>query len=886
MMWLKRLFARRRLYGDLSEEIRAHLEEMVEELVAEGRSRRDAEAAARREFGNVALIEEDSRAIWRWPALEDFLMDLRFGARMLRRSPGFTAVAVVTLALGVAANTTIFSAVNGWMLRPPRIKDPGRVVAVLTTDPAKGRYGWDQKPVSVPDFLAWRAQNQSFDGMAASELSDFALTGDGEPERFLGARVSAGYFQLLGVDAALGRTFLPGEDQAGHAQVVILSYGLWQRRFASDAKVIGATLRLNGDTYTVAGIMPNRFHVGYYDPQLWTPLVFSSERLLPAARAQRSLSVLARLKPEVSVETARAEMATLAQRAEQNDPGTTQGWGATAMVLQKYLADEFKVAMRIQTVAVLLLLLIACANIASLQLTRAAARQTEVAVRAALGASRFRLVRQLLAESLLLALLGGALGLLLAAAGVAAFRGGLNWSEYVQAMALEVTIDANVLAFTLGISVLAALLFGLAPAFQQTAVNLHVSLKEGGRTGSQAKARRRGHSVLVTAQVALALALLGSAGLFIWSVLHGVYAGYGIDPKQVLTAGVRLSDTRYKDSSKQAAFFSEAMDRLEALPGVLSAGATTTLVASDIELPDVVTFSMEGQAGVPRRERAKTEYFVITPGFFNTLRVPVLRGRTFGPGDNVQGPPVAIVNQAFVRRYFPSGRPLGKHIRIDSADSDRRDWSEIVGVVGNIKESSERWEDRPQVYESFLQRPAAAMTLVVRTASEPASFAPLVRRAIWAIDKDQPLNRVETMNRLVELSAGGGVVVSTLMGSFAGLALAMSMVGVFGVVAYTVEQRTHEIGIRMALGAQRNDILAVVARKGIILGAIGVGIGVALAVPLVWLDTGIAPEMPLQQRAGVFLAAGLLIWFVALMASYSPARRATRVDPTVALRCE
>src|SRR5713101_3429228 len=709
MMWLKQLFSRRRLYNDLSEEIQQHLEEKIEELVAAGMSRKEASAAARREFGNLALIEQDSRSAWRWPSIENFLMDVRFGARMLRKNPGFAAVAVVTLALGIAANTTIFSMVSGWMLRPPRIKDHTGVVMILSTDPAKGG-GWDQNPVSVPDFVVWREQSHSFEDMVASQLSDFALTGEGEPERFDGMRVSASYFDVLGVSPALGRTFLPGEDQPGRDQVVILSDGLWQRRFGSNPNVVGAAVRLNGDSYKVVGVMPKGYRLGYYGPQLWTPLVFPPQSLLPAAREDRSLDVMARLKSGVSAETAKAEMAALAQRSEQTYPGTSKGWGATATLLQQYIADEFKVATRLLMGAVLFVLLIACANIASLQLTRAAARQREFAVRVALGAGRFRLVRQLLVESLLVALAGGGLGLLLASWGVDLLRGALNWSDYVRLMALDVTIDHTVLAFTLGASVCAAILFGLAPALHGTALDLHSTLKEGGRASSQSRARNRTHSVLVTAEIALALALLIGAGLFIQDFLHGLYAGYGIDPSQVLTANISLSSARYKDPSKQAVFFQETIQRLEMLPGVISAGATTTLVPSVMEVYDerVVTFSIAGQPALLRTKRERTAYFTISPDYLRTLRIRLIRGRNFLPSDSAQAPPAALVNQAFVQRFLPSEQPIGKHIRIDTSASDRQDWSEIVGIVGNMKDP-ERDQDRkemPQVYEPSLQRPS------------------------------------------------------------------------------------------------------------------------------------------------------------------------------------
>jgi predicted permease len=883
MMWFAQLWSRRRLFDDLSDEIREHLEEKIDELVAEGMSREEATYSARREFGNVTLVEQNSREVWRWTWLEDLLMDGRFGARMLRKNPGFTAVAVVTLALGIAANATIFSAVNGWMLRPPRIKDPAHVVVIGTTDPAKVGYGWYMRPVSAPDFVAWRESSRSFESMAARELDSFAVTGEGEPERLLGLRVSADYFHTLGVGAALGRTFLPGDDQAGHEHQVILSHALWERRFASDPKVVGKTMRLNGETSTVVGVMPSHFRLAYESERLWVPLVLVGERLLPAARSVRTLRVLARLKPGISAETASAEVATLAQRAEKTYPGTTQGWGARTMVLQEFIAAEFTVGMRIQMGAVLLLLLIACANIASLQLTRGAARQTEIAVRTALGACRFRLIRQFLVESLLVGLLGGGLGLLLAMWGVSLLRRGLGWAEYAIEMAKEVTIDPAVLVYTLVISVLASTLFGIVPAFQQTIVNLPSTLKEGSRSSSPGRSRRRAHGALVTAQVALAVALLTGSGLMILGFLHTL-GGVGIDPKQTLKGDVRLSGRDFKDSCTQSAFFRQVMERLEAMPGAVSVGATTTLVL-ETSAP-VVTFAVEGRAALPRKDRPEADYSAVTPRLFETLRAPLLRGRVFVEHDDAQSMPVAVVNEAFVRRYFPGEDPLGKHIRLDTDNADRTDWSEIVGVVGNIREASGGWEERSQVYEPFFQRPSEAMTIVVRTASDPAAFAPLLRRAIWDINSEQPVTGVETMEEVVAQGWASNITVLTLMGTYAGLALAMATVGVFGVMAYTVARRRHEIGIRMALGARTWDVVRLIAIKGFALGAIGVGIGIVLATPLAFLPTGMAPGMPFDRRVSVVAVASLFLWLVALVASYVPARRATRIDPHVVLRCE
>jgi len=820
--------------------------------------------------------------------MQTLLQDLRYGLRQLRRNPGFTATAVVTLALGIAANTTIFSAVNGLMLRPPRIKDPASVVVIVTTDPAKGGWGWDRNPVSAFDFVAWREQSHAFEDMVASEGNDFALTGEGEPERLAVERVSASYFDVLGVEAALGRIFLPGEDQPGHAQVVILSDALWQRRFAADPNVVGKAVFLNGEGYTVVGVMASSYRLGVYGgPQLWTPLVFPPESVLPAARENRSLEVLARLKSGVSVATAKAEIAALAQRSEQAYPGTSKGWSATAMSIQHYIADEFGVGMRLQMGVVLFVLLIACVNIASLQLARGAERQTEFAVRAALGAGRFRLIRQLLVESLLIALAGGGLGLLFASWGVDLFRSGLAGVDSVGSAAAEVTIDRTVVAYTLGISVLTAILFGLAPALHQTGLDLHSTLKEGGRASSQSRARNRTHGVLVIAEIALALALLIGAGMFVQDFLHVVLAGFGIDPNQVLTANISLSSARYKDPTKQAAFFQEAIQRLEALPGVNSAGATTRLAPSQ-EADHVVTFSIEGQPALSRTERGRAAYFAISPDYLRTLRIPLIQGRNFLPSDTAQAPPVAVVNQAFVQRYFPNEQPVGKRVRLDTSASDRPDWSEIVGVVGNVKNWLEEQKEKPQVYELYSQRPSSVMTLAIRTHSDPAAFAPILRRAIWSLDKDQPITRVQTMNQVITESRAAGVLVNALMGSFAALGLALAAVGVFGVMSYTVVQRTHEIGIRMALGAQRSDVLRMVVKKGMVLGAIGVGIGLLLAAPLVWLNLGLPEEegLPFDQRVPVFLAAVFLISIVALLASYIPARRATKVDPVVALRCE
>ena len=887
MNWLKHMFSRRKLYGELSEEIREHLGEMIDEMVASGMSREDATHAARRQFGNVMLAEGNSRDVWRWAPIEDFLLDVRYGARMLRKNPGFTAVAIVTLALGVAVNSTVFSAMNGFMLRGPRIKDPARVVVIVTTDPLREGWGWDRQPVSAFDFVAWREQSQSFEDMAASESGDFALAGEGEPERLTGMRVSANYFDVLGVSAALGRTFSFREDQSGRNQVVILSHGLWERRFGSNPKAIGQVVRLDGEAYTVVGVMSSNYRLGVYgSPPLWMPLAFAPESLLPKARENRTLEVMARMKPGVSVERAKAEMEALAKRSEQTYSGTSKGWSASAISIQHYISDEFGVGMRLQMGVVLVVLLIACVNIASLQLARGTERQREFAVRAALGAGRLRLVRQLLVESLLIALAGGGLGLLLACWGVDLLRRGLSSVADISPLAREMTIDQNVILYTLCLSALTAILFGLAPAFHQTAVDLHSTLKEGGRTSSGSKARHRTQRVLVTTEIALALVLLIAAGVFVQEILDRIHAGFGIDANHVLTANISLSRAGHKGPSQQAAFFQKAIQRLEATPGVIAAGATSTLPLGDAER--IVTLSIEGRPDLSPAERARTGYYAISPDYLRTLGIPLIRGRTILSSDSGQAPPVALVNQEFVRRYFPNEEAIGKRIRLDASGLERPGWSEIVGVVGDVRNSFEERKHAPQVYEPFRQKPTSVMTLVVRTGSDPGVFAGMLRRAVWSVDKDQPITAVQTMNQVMVQSGDDMRVVNILFGTFAGLGLALAAVGVFGLMAYTVAQRTHEIGIRMALGARRSEVLRMVVKKGMVLGAVGIGSGLALAAPLVWLKLGLANDelLPFGQRGPVFLAAVFVIGLAALLASYIPARQATKVDPMVALRNE
>ena len=810
------------------------------------------------------------------------MTDLRFALRQLRKNPGFAAVAVLTLALGIGANTAIFTLANGILLRRPPILKPNEVVVISSINPAKGP---DRYPASAPEFVRWRQESRSFAQMAASEGDEFILTGEGEPARIAGTRVSSSYFRVLGVDAALGRTFAADEEQIGKDRVVVLSHELWQSRFGSDPSVIGRPIKLNRASYTVIGVMPARFRLLAFPTSLWVPLALGSERLAPAAPEVRSLDVIARLKPRVAVVAAQAELAAIEQRIDQSYPATARGWSATVLQLQRYMIEYIHVeaALAFLSGTVFFVLLIACANIANLLLARAASRQKEFAIRAAVGASRFRLVRQSLIESLLLALAGGGLGLLLANWALNSLRAALNWNAFVRLIANETRVDTGVLAFTLGLSVLAALLFGLVPAIRATATNLNLTLKEGGWNPSVVFTRGRSRSVLVVAETGLALALLIGAGLFMEQFVHALYHGFGIDPKGVATAKVTLPPRDYGDSARQTAFVRKLLERVASSPEVASAGVTTLLPPS--EEGRSVSFNIRERPAPTREARPQTRYFAVSEQFLQTLRIPLIQGRCFSDFDDARAPGVVLVNEAFVKRFFPNESPLGKHLTLETGETNRLAWSEIVGVVGNVTDWFGEPRPTPQIYQPILQSPAADLTLVARTSLDAATLGEALRRAVWDVDKDLPITEVRTMERVIADASGGDRLMSQLMGLFAGLALALATIGVFGVIGYNVAQRRREIGIRMALGAQKQDVVHLVVGKGMLVAGLGALSGLVLALPLPGLMTAAFTGFNTRPTP-IFLGALSVITFVAFLASYIPARRASRIDPMVPLRYE
>jgi putative ABC transport system permease protein len=882
---LRSLFKRGRVEQELSDELRFHLERIIEEYVAKGMTPAEARYAALRELGGVQQIKEECRDMRRVNYIENFLQDVRYGLRQLRRNPGFTIVAILTLALGIGANTTIFSVVSGVLLKKPPVRDPHRVVLVLSINREKGWGYGPEHPVSAPDFLDWRSENHGFEEMAAiAPWGDFNLTGQGDPQRVAGTRVSANFFHLLGVNTSLGRPFAEGEDQQGRDHVAILSYGLWQTHFASDPRVVGKMIKLNAESYTVVGVMPASFKLFIFPSQLWIPLAFDSKQLSPAGRQSRSFYVFARLKPGATVEQAQAEMAAISRRLEQSYSEADKGWDVSLISLQEFQIQDFHIraALMLLMGAVGLVLLVACANIAGLLLARGAGRQHEIAVRAALGAGRWRLVRQLLSENVLVAMAGAALGLLLASSGIRILHAAASWNEWVTSM--EFGIDTPVLIFTVSLSLLTVLLFGLVPSLQVSRSDLHATLKEGGRIGGVGPARSKIRRIFVVAEFALALVLLVGAGLMIKSFLEEISANPGINPVGLLTAEVSLPAAKYQSPFQQAAFFKEVTEKLQNLPGVVSATVAGNLPLS-AEV-GTVPFSIEGQPTTPPQERPRGRYYAVGPNYLRTMEIPLLRGRTFTDLDNTSTSPVLLVNEAFARRFFPQGDAIGQHISLDTENGVSSPWREIVGVVGNVKDWFGQPGFDPQLYVPYAQAPSAGMTLAVRTKGDPAALASAVRATVWSVDKDQPLGNVMTMSQLIEARGeAGDRLMGELLGLFAGLALILAAVGIYGIIAHAVAQRTHEIGIRMALGAESGSVLRLVVGEGMKLAVLGLVIGLAMASPLPRVF-GAAFLGFSVHSSWIFLIAPTLVAVAGLLASYIPARRATKVDPMVALRYE
>jgi putative ABC transport system permease protein len=923
MRWYQRFFGRDLTEKHLDAELRFHLERRIADLVAAGMAPDEARRRARLEFGGLDQVKEECRDVGVSHIIETFVQDMRYGLRQLRRNPGFTAVAVLTLALGIGANTAIFSVVNAVVLRPLPYSHSDRLVWIAESVPAL-----KSEVVTGGDYVDWKDQDHTLERIAAYDTvyrgslsegsggagsADFNLTGRGTPVRVHGAFVSASFFDTLGVEPQLGRAFTENEDQPSGPHVAVLMHSFWQQYFGSDSHVLGQTVNLDTAPYTVIGVMPASFRFpGDSDAQILAPLALNEARERLRTQGQRQVRIIGRLKPGVSLAAARADLDEIRKRAQPSSgpmlaegsgqgramqtpgPGGSGGQlrrnasGTPEMAppaselkvvpLAEHLAGNLRPALLTLLGAVGLVLLIACANVANLMLTRASTRTREMAVRAALGAGRWRLVRQLLAESVTLAVAGGMGGLLLAAWGVNVIARLIPPDAGGGILAVAAPkLDGNVLLFVLAVSVLTGILFGLAPAVSVAHSNLAEGLKEGSQVASPGTGRGWLRGALAMTELSLALVLLIGAGLLIKSFFRVLQVNPGFVPERVLTMDLSLTDARYPSRQQKSEFFSQVLRRVESLPGVRSAALADSLPLSPYRgflmmSPDRLP---AGAALSSPTTMMMSRLITVSPAYFYTLGIPVLKGRTFTDHDDGQAPKVVVVNEALARRIWPTEDPIGKQLHNLT----------VVGVVGDTRHEGLSQETEAEFYVPYLQLPGDSMQLAVRTAAEPDSIVSAVRAQVRDVDPDQPLYHVATLQQVLSESLAPRRFNLLLLGIFAGIALTLATVGIYGVMAFAVTQRTHEIGIRMALGAERRNVLGLIVRQGLRLTLIGVALGLAGA----WALTsflasflfGVAPRDP-----ATFVLVSLALVAVSILACYIPARRATKVDPMVALRYE
>jgi putative ABC transport system permease protein len=876
--WVRAMMGRTRIENEMDAELRFHMEAFTEDLQRKGVPREYAMRQARIEFGGVERAKEECRDARGVRFTETLLQDLRYGARALRKSPGFTAIAVLTLALGIGANTAIFSVVNAILLHPLAYKDADRLVTILNDG---------NGPISVANYIDWREQSHSFEAMGAAEYWSPNLTGVDQPENIRGHKITYDLFPLLGAQPQLGRLFTEADDRPGSEHEVILSYRLWQRRFSSDHNVIGKVIRLNGEAYSVVGVMPRDFQFAPFwatNAELWVPIAFGDR---VHNRAGNSLRVFGRLKPGATLDQARAETATITARLEQQYPGTNQNVMVTP--LKEKVVGKVEAPLLVLLGAVGFVLLMACANVAHMLLARAASRQKEIAVRAALGAGRTRVVRQFLTENLLLAGLGGALGLLLAFWGtralVALSPAGIPRVE-------TVSLDAWVVLFLFAITALTSVGFGLAPALQASAVNLSDTLKETGRGSSEGMQRNRLRSFLVASEFALALMLLIGAGLMVRSFFALQSVDPGFNPYNLLSMVVSVAGSNEARVGNREIFYRQLLERVRALPGVESAAGINHLpLAGDLwGWP----FTIEGRPKPRPGDEPGGVYRIATPGYFRTMKIPLLRGRDIAETDTGSAPGVVVINEKAARSYWLGEDPIGKRISFDAGTSEMPTWLTIIGIVKDAKQGD--WAANPdeEVYLAAFQNPqflgapeshSSYITLVVRTTSDPAALTQALKNTVWSFDRNLPISQVLTMDAVVADANAQPRFEMLLLGIFAAVALLLAAVGIYGVMSYAVSRRTHEIGIRVSLGASRADVVLLVVRQGIVLALIGSAAGIVGALGLSRLMKsllyGVKPIDPL-----IFGGVTILLMIVAMAASYLPARRAMRVDPMIALRYE
>ena len=810
-----------------------------------------------------------------------FGQDIKYGMRMLLKSPGLSIVATIALALGIGANTAIFSVVNAVLLKPLPFPNSDALMRVYEKDQTRGLL---RGSYSYPNFFDLREQNHVFEHVAAYHDGDFILTGRGEPVRISGGVVTADLFSVLGTAPVLGRTFLPNEDKPTETgRVVVLSERLFASRFNSDANVLNKQITLDGKQYTVVGVMPHAFEFPIQNEplDLWTTIADDAAGDSPVTgqRGAHFLRVIARLKPGVTESQAQAEVDTIAARLEQQYPDENTHKGIQVESALKALVGDVRPALLILLGAVACVLLIACANVANLLLARAMTRHKEMAVRSALGASRLRVVRQLLTESVLLSLAGGLLGLALA----------VWWSDLLIALgkkdiprAIQVGLDWRVLGFTLGVSILTGIIFGLVPALHLSKTELTESLKEGRGAGAGAR-KNRVRGVLVVAELAIAVVLLVGAGLLIQSLWRLQHVNPGLQPENILTFNLSLPDVRYP-SEKQVRFYSDLMTRIRALPGVQSASAVMPLPLSGDRFG--ISFQIEGRPVAPKDEPS-ADMFIAETNYFRTMGIPIVKGRDFEDRDQHSSTPVVIITEQFARQYFPGEDPVGKRIHpgISTWDNEDSTMREIIGVAGDIRNRALSTEPRPAYYMPQSQLPFTQLIAVVKSTNDPRALTSSLTREVRAMDPELPVFSVKTMEEYISSSVAAPRFNTTLLSIFAAVALVLTIIGLYGVMSYSVAQRTNEIGIRMALGAQTRDVLGLIVKDGMKLVLLGLVLGISGALVLTRLLSSLLFGVTTRDPA-TFVAIAALLSFVAILACYIPAWRATRVDPLEALRCE
>lgn len=808
--------------------------------------------------------------------MDILLQDLRYCMRMVGKRPGFFSVIIATLALAIGANTAIFSAVNTVLLRPLPYGDPDRLVWIWENNLVSGI---EKEPASIPNFADWREQNQVFESIAAFHNWAATLTLNGEPERVAASRVSFNLFSLLRVEPALGRSFLPEEEQPGKNFVVILSYGLWQQYYGSDPNLIGKPINLNGESYTVVGIMPASFrHPLLGDRktvQLWSPMPIN---LGQANRRQDFLSVIARLKPSVSLGQARDHMQAIARQLEQQYPETNSGWNVTVINLQDRFVGDIRPAMLVLLGAVGFLLLIACGNVANLLLVHGAGRQKEIGIRVALGAGRGRIIQQLLTESVVLALGAGALGAFIASFSLRALA---EFGPSNIARLREVSLDSRVLWFTLLLSLLTGVIFGLMPALHASDVDVNSTLKEGGRSSTGSRRGQRVRSLLAVVEIALALTLLIGAGLMIKSFIRLQDVNPGFDIQRVLAMEISLPRDKYAENHQVVAFYRQLVERVQSMPGVEGAAVVSAVpLGGFIAIHD---FSIENRPLPPDGKLIDAQYQVVTSDYFRTMSIPLLSGRVFAESDSADATKVTVINETMARRYWPDEDATGKRIRLE--DPTRGPWLTVVGVVRDVRQSELDKEPYPQMYQAYTQVPQRVVGFLVRAGSNPNSLIAALRSEVKALDGGLPLFNVRTMQQVLSDAVSRLRFNMLLISIITGIALVMTVVGIYSVISYSVSQRTHEIGLRMALGAQKTYILRLILGQSFKLALVGVLIGLGLAFALMRVMSSLLYDVSVTDPF-TFVAVPFLVLMVALLACYIPARKATEVDPMVSLRAE